>query len=361
VFVVGVQMFITGPESLGMASFPTSGVVVGSTVFNDATSLAMNGWGIPTATDIALAWLIARLVFGTRSAAVSFLLLLAVADDAIGLGIIAVFYPSAPPEPMWMLLILAGMGAAYGMRKKNVQTWVPYVVIGGTLSWFGFYLTNLHPALALVPIIPFLPGPVHDTGLFAEEDEVDRVEHGESFDDDLPAHHQHTPLHNFEHHLKLPVDFGLFFFAWANAGVQITGELGVMTWLVLAALIIGKTLGVTLFSYGATFLGFPLPDGLRLKHLVVVGIIAGLGLTVALFVSGEAFKGQGALLDDAKMGSLLSFVAAFLAMGVGAILRVKTDYKVAKAEKSLPDSRHFTAESSRRFPERPLAKPEKKS
>jgi NhaA family Na+:H+ antiporter len=143
--------------------------------------------------------------------------------------------------------------------------------------------------------------------------------------------------------------------------VQITGELGVMTWLVLAALIIGKTIGVTLFSYGATFIGFPLPDGIRLKHLFVVGVIAGLGLTVALFVSGEAFKGQGALLDAAKMGSLLSFVAAFLALGLGAVLRVKTEYKVAKAEKALPDTHHFTAESSRRFPERPVAKSKDKS
>ena len=65
------------------------------------------GWGIPTATDIALAWLVARVVFGARHAAVSFLLLLAVADDAAGMGIIAVFYPDPkhPTAPAWLGLV----------------------------------------------------------------------------------------------------------------------------------------------------------------------------------------------------------------------------------------------------------------
>ena len=72
----------------------------------DDLSTVANGWGIPTATDIALAWLVARVVFGASHPAVSFLLLLAVADDAIGLGIIAVFYTDSehPVAPSWLLL-----------------------------------------------------------------------------------------------------------------------------------------------------------------------------------------------------------------------------------------------------------------
>ncbi len=72
------------------------------------------GWGIPTATDIALAWLVARAVFGKGHPAINFLLLLAVADDAIGLGIIAVFYgdPSNPARPEWLGLVAAGMAIA---------------------------------------------------------------------------------------------------------------------------------------------------------------------------------------------------------------------------------------------------------
>ncbi|MCS5666071.1 MAG: Na+/H+ antiporter NhaA, partial [Dehalococcoidia bacterium] len=76
----------------------------------DDLGIVANGWGIPTATDIALAWLVARIVFGASHPAVSFLLLLAVADDAIGLGIIAVFYPDPehPVAPSWLLLVAAG-------------------------------------------------------------------------------------------------------------------------------------------------------------------------------------------------------------------------------------------------------------
>ena len=77
------------------------------------------GWGIPTATDIALAWLIARVVFGTGHPAISFLLLLAVADDGIGLMIIAIFYPTQ--DPVWLnaLWVLPGMAIAYGLRFKE--------------------------------------------------------------------------------------------------------------------------------------------------------------------------------------------------------------------------------------------------
>ena len=125
----------------------------------------LRGWGIPTATDIALAWLVARLVFGNGHAAVGFLLLLAVADDAIGLGIIAIFYPTAPPAPQWLGLVALGMLIAYGLNKKKVQSWYPYIFIAGTISWFGLFNAHLHPALALVPIVPFLPGPERDLGL----------------------------------------------------------------------------------------------------------------------------------------------------------------------------------------------------
>ena len=95
------------------------------------------GWGVPTATDIALAWLVARAVFGKGHAAVNYLLLLAVADDAIGLGIIAIFYgdPAHPAQPQWLLLVALAMGAAFAMRKANVRSWVPYVFIAGTISW----------------------------------------------------------------------------------------------------------------------------------------------------------------------------------------------------------------------------------
>jgi len=279
--------------------------------------VVLNGWGVPTATDIALAWLVARIVFGTGHPAVNFLLLLAVADDAIGLGIIAIFYgdPAHPAAPEFLLYFtVPGMVFAYLLRKYKVQSWIPYVAIGGLLSWIGFIQAHLHPALALVPIIPFLPGPKRDTGLFVEEAGESNYEHDD-----------HSPLHNFEHDLKLFVDMGLFFFGFANAGVEFDA-INAVTWIILAALLVGKVVGITLFSWIAQKLGAPLPTGMRLKHLFVASIIAGLGLTVALFVAGQAFKGgdvANSYLGPAKMGAVFSAAAAFIAIFVGRLLKVE--------------------------------------
>ena len=101
-----------------------------------------NGWGVPTATDIALAWLVARVVFGAKHPAVNFLLLLAVADDAIGLGIIAVFYgdPNNPAAPEYLLYFtVPAMIIAYIMRKKQIMAWFPYILVAGTLSLGGLH------------------------------------------------------------------------------------------------------------------------------------------------------------------------------------------------------------------------------
>jgi len=289
------------------------------------------GWGIPTATDIALAWLVARTVFGKGHPAINFLLLLAVADDAIGLAIIAIFYgdPNLPVRPEFLLLILLGMAAAYGMRRAGLKSWIPYIGICGPLSWFGLSLAHLHPALALVFIVPFLPGPRRDIGLFSEEDEIDRM--GEALADDL--HMEHSTLHQFEHQLKLFVDLGLFFFAFTNAGV-VLASIGTMTWLILGSLVIGKTLGVTLLGLLAVKLGFPLPARMGFRELVMAGFVAALGLTVALFVAGAAFT-DPTLLGQAKMGALFSGFVGLAAILLGRSLgmsRQTDDEAEGKAE-----------------------------
>jgi len=278
------------------------------------------GWGIPTATDIALAWLVARAVFGVGHPAINFLLLLAVADDAIGLGIIAIFYgdPAHPAEPVYLLLVLLGMAIAFIFRRADVKSWLPYIFVAGPFSWTGLMLAHLHPALALVAIVPFLPGPKRDTGMFKTEDEVSEVAGGR----EETEHDQHSPLHNFEHDLKLFVDLGLFFFAFTNAGVEFAG-IGSLTWLILASLVIGKTVGVALFAYIAVLLGFPLPDRMGKRELLMAGFIAALGLTVALFVSSAAFTDLG-LQGQAKMGALFSGLVGLAAIVLGRILRIKS-------------------------------------
>lgn len=290
-----------------------------------------DGWGIPTATDIALAWLVARLVFGAKHPAVNFLLLLAVADDAIGLGIIAVAYPDPDHAVQPMYLALTGLAAAvaYAMRRRDVQSWMAYLVIPGTLSWCGLHFAHLHPALALCAVVPFMPSvapPKHQTG------------------------HSESTLDRFEHSLKAFVDFGLFFFAFANAGVLFS-NIGPGTFYVVAALVVGKTLGITGFSWAGVKMGFPLPKGMGMKHLVMTGLIAGLGLTVALFVAGEAFTGIPQA--EAKMGALMSGLVAIVAIVLGRILRVKEvvgddDFD---DDDELPESPEDSVDSSESVPE----------
>lgn len=264
------------------------------------------GWGIPTATDIAFAWLVARQVFGSDHPAVSFLLLLAVVDDGIGLAIIAVFYPNPllPVEPQWLVLTLAGMATAYFLRIGKVRSYWPFVLLGGGLSWSGLFMAQLHPSLALVFIIPFLPHRAFERKHLFEEDLADR-----------------STIAQFEHDWKIIVDFGLFLFGLANAGVAFT-QAGAATWLVVVALLVGKSSGIFILGALAVKLGYPLPMGMGKKDLFVAGIIAGFGFTVALFVAGVAFIDpvhQGA----AKMGALLSCSAAVIAVIAAKLLGIR--------------------------------------
>lgn len=275
-----------------------------------------NGWAIPTATDIALAWLVARVIFGNRHPAVRFLLLLAVADDAIGLVIIAVFY-STEVQPLWLLLTAGGMATAFLIRRFGITWWPVYILIAGGMSWVGLVQAGVEPALALVVIVPFLP-PLHEAE--HEIEALEGEEYGAGMDDTAHSHpigeqgHGVGALVQFEHHLKLPVDLGLFFFAWANAGVAF-GNINSVTFMVLISLIVGKTVFVSLFSAIMARLGFPLPEGMGLRHLAVAGMIAGLGLTVALFVANKAYNTDAGLafLDPGKMGAVFSVVVAVLA------------------------------------------------
>ena len=302
-------------------------------------SAVAKGWAIPTATDIALAWLVARVVFGPLHPAVNFLLLLAVVDDAIGLVIIAVFYPDPyhPVAPVWLLATAGGMAVACALRKLRVRWWPVYILGGGSLSWVGLAGAGVEPALSLAPIVPFMPHTVHSGG--AEE------EHGPSHQSRSAPHphatdseHQgHSVLEQFEHNLKLFVDFGLFFFAFANAGVAFS-SIGLVTMMVLLSLIVGKGIGVALFSWLAERMGFPLPEGMGVRHLVVTGVIAGLGLTVALFVAGKAFPGDSPFQEPGKMGAVFSIAAALVAYILGKLLHVRQEGLTFRLD--LPWTRH---------------------
>ncbi len=290
--------------TLGGVIGPAVVYIVGALMLGRFDDLG-NGWAVPCATDIAFSYLIAKLIFGPGHAAISFLLLLAIADDAIGLAILAVFYPTAECNFAWLLLTVAAIGIGLAMRRGKVRSFWWYLIIPGVLSWISFYMSGIHAALGLVPIIPTLPHAGCDKGIFADDAK------------------QTDTLNQFEHWWKNPVELILGLFALANAGV-IVSSFGAGTWLVTAGLFLGKPLGIGLFTYAAMrFLKLELPSGMTMRHVIVVGCIASFGFTVALFVSTAAFPVAGAIADSIKMGALLSFLAPLAAFGSAMLLGIR--------------------------------------
>ena len=265
-----------------------------------------NGWAIPCATDIAFSYLVARFIFGQGHPAIAFLLLLAIADDAAGLVILAIFYPSGKLHLTWLLASVAGVAIGYGFRKLKLHSFWWYLLIPGSLCWFGFLKSGIHPALGLVPIIVTMPHAHTDLGIFARE-ELD----------------QDDTLNRFTGWWADPVELILGLFGLANAGVAFT-SVGSATWLVLAGLLIGKPIGITMLTWFAQkVLRLEIPGGMNYRDVLTLGMIAGIGFTVALFVSTAAFKAGDPNLDAAKMGALASFGAAALAIALARILRVE--------------------------------------
>jgi NhaA family Na+:H+ antiporter len=261
-----------------------------------------SGWAIPCATDIAFSYMAARLIFPREHAAIPFLLLLAIADDALGLILLAVFYPSGPLSLFnFVAFMIPAVGFSMWLRRSRVVSIWAYTVLGGGMSWAALYFGGVHPALAMVPVMPFMPHERRDLGLFEERET------------ELPY-----TMNRFEHWWKVPVQFILFFFGLANAGVQVS-SVGPGTWIVLSSLVVGKPIGILLFTFMAMRLGLRAPGGLSYQHTLVVGVAAGIGFTVALFFATAAFP-PGEILDEAKMGALLSFVAAPLAIVLGRAL-----------------------------------------
>lgn len=239
-----------------------------------------SGWAIGTATDIAVAILFAKLIFPKKHPALTFLLFLAIIDDFIGLGIIAVFYPDAenPVRPEFLFLILAAMYISFKLRKLKKISYISYL-IPTIISWFGMYTANLHPSLAMVWIIPFIPEKL---------------------------------LHKLEQHLKPIVTFGLFFFGLSNAGVAF-GNVSVLTAIVLSSLLIGKVFGIVLLIKSCAFIGIKTDSKINNTDIILIGLIAGTGLTVSLFIADIAYI-DNELRDAAKTGALLSVISGGLAL-----------------------------------------------
>ena len=213
-------------------------------------------------------------------------MLLAIADDAAGLAILAAFYPQEAVHPLWFLLTAGSVGLGLLLRAWGVRSFWWYLLGPGVLCWWSFHEAGIHPALGLVPIIPTMPHSRGDRGLFAHSDPVRR-----------------STLDNFGHWWSRPTELILGLFGLTNAGVPL-GNVGTGTWLVLAGLLVGKPLGIILFAaLGEGLFGLKLPEGMKYRDVLVMGVVAGIGFTVALFVASAAFPEPGPIQDAAKMGA----------------------------------------------------------
>jgi NhaA family Na+:H+ antiporter len=287
---------LSSPRQAGLPIFAAVGGMIAPAVIFLAGARLLNqpgltsGWAIPCATDIAFSYLAARLIFPRSSPAIPFLLLLAIADDALGLIVLAIFYPSAPLEfGLLAMGLVPAIALAWAMRRYGIKNFWWYLLVPGVFSWAGLYAGGVHPALALVPIVPFMPA---------------------------------INLNRFERTWRHPVQFILFFFGLANAGVPFA-SVGAPTWLVAGGLMLGKPIGVVGMTLVAEQIGFRRAKALDLCSLTVLGVAAGIGFTVALFFATAAFR-PGVVLDQAKMGALFSFLAAPLAILLARALRIRS-------------------------------------
>lgn len=290
--------------TLGGMLGPALIYTVGAINFSPALT---RGWAIPMATDIAFSYMVARLIFprigGKTHPAIVFLLLLAIADDAGGLIVLATFYPTGETNP----LLLGGLGVgAIGIalllwRGFKVVSFWPYLFVPGLISWVGFFKGGIHPALALVPLAWCMPHAQTDLGIW---------EPGES--------EGHDTLNRMEHWWKRPVELILGFFGFVNAGVVLSA-MGTGTVLVCLGLLFGKPLGIVTMTKIGQLFGLSLPSGMTNRDLIVLGFAAGIGFTVALFVSVVAFP-AGPLQDSVKMGALFSFFVAPITLVISRIL-----------------------------------------
>jgi len=261
------------------------------------------GWAVTFATDLAFGYFVAIVIFG-RHPIVPLFLLLALSSNALGFAVLA---PAATaPQPQLATLVVlmaAAIGSAIVLRRHKTRSFWPYLLIGGGLSWCALLLGGVHPALALVPIVPFLPHASRDPGFLV---------------DAPPA--AHDTLNEFERWCRHPAQVALLLFGLITGGVQLRA----LDWGTLAvpvAVFVGKPLGLLVGIAVARGVGLALPFHVGWRHLTVVAFISTIGFTMALFFATVAV-GPGAVLSEMKVGALLTLGGGLMALAAARLLRV---------------------------------------
>lgn len=295
-FMVGMEIkrevlegSLKDPKSIAVPAFAAiGGMLVPSLIYawfnwNDPQSL--QGWAIPSATDIAFALGILTLL-GDRvpKGLKLFLLALAIIDDLGAIIIIALFYTT---ELSTLSLGIAGtmILILIGMNYKGVRNHTAYILIG-LILWIAVLKSGVHATLAGVVL-----------GLL------------------IPLKNNQEPFYDLEHSLHIPVNYVILpLFAFFNTGIGFTNItakdfVDTLTLGIGLGLFFGKQLGVFIFSYVAVKIGIgKLPQGVQWKHLYGVSILSGIGFTMSLFIGSLAFesvRSQGIALTDERLGILL--------------------------------------------------------
>ncbi len=286
------QIILPGMGALG-------GMIVPASIYiwlNMGDAVALDGWAIPVATDIAFALALLG-SFGARAptSLKVFLLTLAILDDLAAITIIALFY-SADLSPAMLLIGGMFLITAVAMNRLGVTRTSTYVLLGVAL-WVAVLKSGVHATLAGVLIAFCVP---------------------------MRDKEGHCPLRELEHNLHAPVAFVILpVFAFVNSGLSLGGvsldalmhpvTLGVTTGLVL-----GKPLGILVFTGLVAALGLArLPKDVNWTQLLGVACACGIGFTMSLFIAGLAFEhGSGAYYSGDRLGILLGSLLSALAAWV---------------------------------------------
>lgn len=343
-FVIGLELkreFMDGELStLKKASLPMmaafGGMIVPAMIFfviNKGLD-SEHGWGIPMATDIAFA--LALLAMAGKHIPASlkvFLSALAVADDLGAVLVIAFFYSGnlnfvpLGIAGLFLLLLLAG-------NRLGIRNTAFYLILG-IVVWIGFLLSGVHATIAGVLVAFTIPAAtrINENYFSAKLRKL-----SDDFEQEIPnnstlttsgqhqtiqqvktlTHAAETPLQKIEAGLHPWVAFVIMpLFALANAGIIIGPDffsalINPVSIGVIAGLIIGKFIGVMLFTWLMVKFKFAqLPATANWKHITGIALLAGVGFTMSLFISNLAFKSP-LLIDQAKYGILIASVVAGL-------------------------------------------------
>jgi NhaA family Na+:H+ antiporter len=312
------------------AALPTlaavGGMVVPALLYLLVNSGGANvrGWGIPMATDIAFALGVLSLVGRRAPSSLTVLLLtLAIVDDIGAILVIALFY-SGGVEVLPLLTAAVIVVAILGLRAIRVW-WLPIYVLLGSVFWLAVHGSGIHATIAgvilglMTPVRPLDPTRIRRVPLFEDDDEEQaealgpEAAHRVRVNVDAStsvAERLNQAVHPWASFVIVPL------FALANAGVRVDADavseaLGSrLVWGIVLGLVAGKVIGVAGSVWLTTRLGLAsLPEGLSARHVGGLGAVAGIGFTIALFITGLAFESPGAQ-EQAKIGVLLASVLA---------------------------------------------------